>query len=663
MGEVYRARDTRLNRDVALKVLPAPFASDQDRLARFEQEARTLASFSHLNIGAIYGIEESPAETGGTVRALVLELVEGPTLADRIARSALPMADALAIARQIADALEAAHDHGIVHRDLKPANIKVRRDGVVKVLDFGLAKALDRTPAADISGSPTMIASMPGALLGTAAYMAPEQARGDDIDRRVDVWAFGCVLFEMLTGARAFEGRTTSEVLANVLKDEPDWSRLPPDTPPSVGRLLQRCLHKDLGQRWRDIGDARLAIDDAGRDPVVARHATVVAGRTKERLAWGAAIGLVATAVIVAGRSTIRPAPATLVQFEIVTPPAQDPADLPSFEVSPDGRTLVFVAASSDGQPQLWVRPVDSVVSRPIAGTEGALLPFWSADSRSVAFVADGVLRRADLDGGLVRTLVEGVAGAGGTWNVDNLILFPRVPANQLFRMSADGGTVTDATRLESNQAGHLYPHFLPDGRHFLYFVEGTRDVRGVYVEQLDAATLKRLFDADSPAVYASGHVLFARQASLFAQKFDAARLELAGQPFLVAEGVFDAFTTRRYPVLSASADGTVAFRTGTFRADNQFVWFDRTGRTVGTVGDPDSAGALSPAMSPDRKRIALVRREGGNGDVWLLDLQRAVLSRFTNHVADDMFPVWSPDGSRIVFASNRTVRARRLCM
>jgi eukaryotic-like serine/threonine-protein kinase len=643
MGEVYRARDSRLKRDVAIKVLPELFAQDPERLARFQREAELLAALNHPNIAAIYGLED---------RALVLELVEGPTLADRIAGGALPLDEALPIARQIADALDAAHEQGVIHRDLKPANIKVRPDGAVKVLDFGLAKALEPAPGArrkDVSQSPTITTpAMTGAgmVLGTAAYMSPEQARGREADKRSDVWAFGCVLYEMLTGTRVFEAEEVSDTLAAVLRADPDWTKLGPAVPAPIATLLHRCLEKDPKRRLRDIGDARFELD--ARGDAVAPSPAIAAGGRKERFAWAAAVFVLFLAALGLGAWSMRPAPdPNEVRLDIDTPGVSDPLDLASLAVSPDGLHVAFVDAV-DGQPHVWVRSLDSVASRPLPGTAGASLPFWSADSHSVAFYADGSLKRIDLAGGLVRTLAKAGYGFGGAWNREGTILFVQSPGSPILRTSADGAPPTTVTRLDGNQRGHSHPHFLPDGRHFLYFVQGTPEVRGVYVGQLDESS-KRLFDADSAAVYTSGYVLFIRRATLYAQAFDASRLEPIGVPFRVADDV-----SGSQQAGISSADGAVlAFRTGSVSVERQFIWFDRSGKEIGNVGDADGE-KLYPSASPDGTQLAFFKIVNGNVDVWLLETRRNVASRFTDHVAIDLFPVWSRDGSRIAFSSDR---------
>jgi serine/threonine protein kinase len=645
MGEVYRARDTKLGRDVAIKILPRLFTSDPERLARFEREARVLASLNHPHIGAIYGLEDADG-----LPALVLELVDGETLADRIARGPIPLTDALAIARQIADALEAAHERDIVHRDVKPANIKVTPNGVVKVLDFGLAKISDAASGGASSlRATTPAVSTPGVILGTAAYMSPEQAKGKEAGRTSDVWAFGCVLYELLTGRRVFEGVTAGEVLGEVLQTEPDWGALPDESPESIRRLLRRCLQKEPRSRLHDMADVRLEIEDAQIAPTGAESQRLVTVRPRTWPLWTAlaCVTFVAVAIVM---WVIRARPtAPEVRLEVTTPPSSDPVSL---AVSPDGERIVFSAGAEDDS-RLWVRALNSVSTQTLTGTRGARFPFWSPDSRSIGFFADGKLKRIDVDSGAVDVLADASMGRGGTWNQDGVILFTQNTGGSIVRVSASGGSQSPQILGEAQGGFQRFPQFLPDGRHFLYYVIGSPEVRGVYVGTLDGLKGHRVLDADAPAVYtASGLLLFVRQATLLAQGFDPIR-GLSGTPFTMAQGIA-VDPVVNVAALSTSAAGPIVYRTGLGGGQRQLVWFDRSGKTLGKVGDPDNSGSTNPSLSPDGQLLARNRTVNGNNDVWVLELGRGVLSRSTFDAGNDIFPVWSPDGGRIVFASDR---------
>ena len=654
MGQVYRARDTKLHRDVALKILPDAFASDPDRLSRFTREAQTLASLNHPHIAAIYGLEESSG-----LRALVMELVAGEDLSQRIARGPIPIDEALPIARQIAEALEAAHEQGIIHRDLKPANIKIRADGTVKVLDFGLAKAMDPAGAssatAGASQSPTITSpamTEAGMILGTAAYMSPEQARGRPVDKRSDIWSFGCVLYEMLSGRRAFVGDGVTDVLASILAREPDLTGLPAVTPSSIRRLLRRCFKKDPTERLRDIGDARFEIADGlvAVDPGDASIPPIDSTRAhRERVAW---ITLVtALAIALAGSWVLRPAPIASPseqRMDIVTPPSSAPLSL---ALSPDGQTIAYVATLG-GRSRLWVRSLESGVSRAVTGTEEAEHPFWAPDGRSIAFFGDGKLRRVAADGGSVQTLAGGVFGTGGTWNSDDVILFAGL-GTPITRIAATGGPTAPLPRLVQ-QGSDFSPHFLPDGRRFLYYVRGNPEIRGVYLGHLDGSEESvRILDADSGAVYGSpDRLLFVREGTLFAQSFDPDRPEVSGKPLSVAENVAGGSTD---PGVTVSGTGTVAYRAALERPQRQFAWFDWSGKEIAKVGDVATMVLAAPSLSPDGRRVVFYGSSGGNPDVWLLDVRRGAFSAFITDPADDVAPIWSPDGSRIVFSSNRS--------
>jgi serine/threonine protein kinase len=645
MGMVYRARDTTLNRDVAVKVLAEPFTGDADRLARFYREAQLLASLNHPHIAAIYGVEQY--EDG---QALVLELVDGPTLADRCGRGPLPIPEAIAIARQITEALEAAHEKGIVHRDLKPANIAIGPDGRVKVLDFGLAKLAEptrvSTASAEITGA-VAAGSSPGVIVGTAAYMPPEQVRGEGADRSCDVWAFGCVLFETLTGRPAFAGATFSDIIGEVLKSEPDWSALPAETPGTIRRLLRRCLQKDRQRRLRDIADARLELDDP--DDRHQRFESPAGSRRTERALWLMALVVVAGVAAWSARLVPRDRPVQPLRLEISTPPSTDPISL---AVSPDGRRVAFSADDSETS-RLWLRALDDPAPKSLAGTNGGYSPFWSPDNRSLGFFADGRLKRIDIESGSVQTLADATAGRGGAWLDDGTILFAP-QAGPVYRIPATGGSRTQVTR-EQPTRNARFPQMLPDGRHFVYYSIGTPQTRGVYIGDLGGTPGRRVVDADGAAVFtASGHLMFVRQRTLFSQRFDVDRLELVGDPVSVASEIAVDVNVGSV-ALSASRAGTLVYRTGLAHAERQLAWVDRSGAERARLGEPDDTSTWGPALSPDGRTVAITKTANGNQDIWLLDLSRQVLRRFTSHDAADLNAVWSPDGRRVAFTSTRS--------
>ena len=664
MGAVYRARDSKLNRDVAIKVLLASVADDADRLARFGREAQVLASLNHPNIAAIYGVEEG---------ALVMELVEGPTLADRLATGALPLDEALAIARQIAEALLAAHEAGIVHRDLKPANIKVRDDGTVKVLDFGLAKALDQGSGIGDRGSggaansPTITTpamTQAGMILGTAAYMAPEQARGRAVDRRADIWAFGVVLFEMLTGRRAFEGDDISITLAAVLKDEVAWKALPADLPTPLRRLLRRCLEKDPRRRLSSIGDARLEMDDVNTTPVeealasasASAPATVIAAPApRSSTPW--IVAALATVVAVAAvvlwapwRSEIDPPKAS---FEVRTETGGGVGPLLMLALSPDGRQLV-ARVTEQGVSKLWLRPIERVNGTTLPGTDGGTYPFWSADGRHVGFFADGKLKKVDTLGASPQTVADAAAGRGGTWNGDGVILFAPETNGGLVRVAASGGPQVPVTELDRSrgETSHRLPRFLPDGIHFLYLIQATQgENTGIYLGSLASKDKKFLVTAATGPEFASPNLLlFLRESTLMAQRLDLATMELSGDAFQVAGGV-DWDLSNGISGMTVSQNGVLAYRGGGGGGARHLTWIDRTGKVEGIVGQPRLHE--NPRLSPDGTRLAAFRPDGG-GDIWIDDLARGSSTRFTFDAAADNVPVWSPDGKRIAFVSNR---------
>ena len=668
MGEVYRATDTKLKRQVAIKILPSSFAANPDRLARFQREAEVLASLNHPNIAAIYGLEDADG-----VKALVMELVEGSTLAERIAQGPIPVNEALAMARQMAEALETAHELGIVHRDLKPANIKVRPDGTVKVLDFGLAKAMDTAgstgSAPGAPGHPSALSMSPtitspalltgaGIILGTASYMSPEQARGKVVDKRADVWAFGCVLYEMLTGRRAFAGDDVTDVLARVLERDVDLSAVPAAVPPAVHRLLRRCLVKDARQRLSGIDAARLEIDDAlSARPEIARAAPTGSRPWWERAAWAAAVvGAAAVAGGAAYYSRPVPAPPPEVHFEI---PVTQMRFLSDIAISPDGRRIAFAAATPSGRDGIWVRELDAPTARLLAGTENtvpqSMSPAWSPDSRYLVFAADGNLKKVDVTGAPPQTLTAlGGQIGGATWNRNNVIIFASND-HGLRRVSASGGEVSEVSERDASleEIFHDNPVFLPDGRHFLYLAwsNAKPENRAIFIGSLDSKSRTRLMTAESNATYSQGRLLFLRGDTLVAQPFDHEGRQFSGDA--VALGVRVAKVAQEIGAFSVSDTGTLIYREpGTGAPTRQFLWMDRGGKTV-KAADAEFPMAPGMKLSPSGKQIAFI--EGIPPDIFLYDLDRHVKTRLTTNPAVDHSPVWSPDGSRVVFDSHRT--------
>jgi eukaryotic-like serine/threonine-protein kinase len=657
MGEVYRARDTRLGRDVAIKILPDEFSRDPDRLARFQREAEVLASLNHPNIAAIHSLEEVQ-----DARFLVLELVEGETLAERISRGRLPVDEALHIAKGICEALEAAHEKGIVHRDLKPANVKITPEGNVKVLDFGLAKAYEPQPGNHaLSNSPTMgsmvAATSVGVILGTAAYMSPEQAKGRSVDRRSDIFAFAAVLYEMLLGRPAFEGEDLTEILGRVVTADPDWSRLPANTPAVIHKLLRRGLKKDPRQRLGDIRDARLDIEEALMEPATTTTPVTRAVR-HPRLAWiiAAAAMLIATGLAIpAMRHVSEPTPAEM-RVDINTPPAGASAYATYLALSPDGSRIAFVA-DAGGTTKLWLRALNRTEAQPMEGTDGAALPFWSPDGRSIGFFNFQLakLYRIDVGGGPPTVLADAPRGSGGAWSPDGTILFSPAANTPLWRVAASGGEAVPLTKLDPpRQTSHRFPTFLQDGRHFLFYATGSADESGIYLASLDGTEAKRVSPADTAAAYIPPDwVLFVRQTSLVARRLDLARGELLGDTATLANLVaFDRGLAQG--LFSVSGTGRIAYRSTVGVTQKQLTWFDRTGKALGVAGEPDSNSVGYPQLSADGRRLAITRAVQNNGDIWLLDLARSGLSRLTFDEALDSYALWSPDATHIVFSSQR---------
>jgi Tol biopolymer transport system component len=661
MGEVYRARDTKLNRDVAIKVLLPAVANDPDRLARFSREAQVLASLNHPNIAAIYGIEESNGVT-----ALVMELVEGEDLSQRIARGAIPIDEALPIARQIAEALEAAHELGIIHRDLKPANVKVRPDGTVKVLDFGLAKAIDPTAGSSASAmnSPTlsMHGTQAGIILGTAAYMAPEQAKGKAVDKRADVWAFGVVLFEMLTGTQAFPGDDISDTLATLLKFEPDWSRLPADVPPSIRRLLKRCLMKDPKSRLRECGSAIVDIDDAvrGDDSVIAAPPDRQRSSVTQRwLLPAALVALFAMAGVTAWSLRARQTEATPQPTRRFTITVPDPYMLPPgtgtlVSLTPDGRTLVYRAAQTGGS-QLFRRSIDQFDATPIAGTENSREPlFFSPDGQWLGFHGGESIKKVALAGGPAQVLAKQTANMrGASWDADGTIIFGGdVDGGPLLKMTAAGGDRTPLFKSGGAQRA-WYPQRLPGGKVLFTLSMNVPDQGNLHLLDLASGEYRDVMpNAVAGRVLPSGHLIFLRSATLWAVPFDTDRLEPVGTPVPVVEGVrVEGGGAVQFAV---SDEGTLAYVPGTAQSGIQrtLAFVSQEGRLEAIPVPPRDYEDV--ALSPDQTRIAVVIGSASNADIWVADVARGSLTRVTNEAGYDRNPLWSRDGTSIVFTSVR---------
>jgi eukaryotic-like serine/threonine-protein kinase len=652
MGDVYRARDTRLGRDVAVKVLPRLFSADPERLARFEREARLLASLNHPHVAAIYGFEE----TAG-VHALVLELVEGPTLAERLQRGPLPIAEAVRIARQVADALEAAHERGVVHRDLKPQNIKVKPDGTVKVLDFGLAKAaMAAANDADVSSASTapIDGTREGTLLGTTSYMSPEQARGHAVDRRTDIWAFGCVLYEMLTGRRVFAGETISDTLAAVLKQEPDWQALPTDTPPGIRSLLRRSLKKDAVDRLHDIADARIEIQEAIAEPAEMTPTGPprrAAARWMHIIPWVVAAGSVAAALLVVqqGSRGVGSPAASVTRLDLDLPAGVELVTVypPAVVLSPDGTRVAFVGAFR-GLRQLYTRRLDQFETVPIRGTENANAVFMSPDGRSLGLItADLSLKRVSLADGLVTTVEHDAEfSAGAAWGADDRITFVR--AGALWQVPASGSPAKQLTTLDSGKREllHAWPSVIAQGR-ILLFVSITGSNRGAsHIEALSLATGQRRVIVESgtfPLYAPSGHLVFFRDGALLGVPFDVDRLEMTGPIVRVLENLAVG-TTMDAPFAALSNAGSLAYApsdAGTTR----LVWVSHQG-----VEQPitDTARRYQyPRLASDGRRTVVAAA----GDLWIQDIARATFTRLTSEqTVGNAFPVWTPDGTRVLF-------------
>jgi serine/threonine protein kinase/Tol biopolymer transport system component len=653
MGEVYRARDEKLNRDVAIKVLPAALSQDGDRLRRFEQEAQAAGALNHPNILAVYDVG-----THDGAPYVVSELLEGYSLKERLGDGPLAQRKTIDYAVQVAHGLAAAHEKGIVHRDLKPDNLFVTKDDRIKILDFGLAKLVERVSegAAQTDIATRKVQTDPGTVMGTVGYMSPEQVRGRAVDHRSDIFSFGAVLYEMLCGRRAFHGDSAVETLNAILKEEPpELTKTNPNIAPALERVIWHCLEKSPERRFQSATDVAFALESlTGVSSSGSTQATVIAApsRTKnrERLLWIAVTALLFfTALAFAYFSRSQPT-THAVRLAFATP---EKATLPGeITVSPDGLRVAFTANNAEGKRLLWVRSLDSLNAQPLPGTEGAKTPFWSPDSRFIGFFAGGKLNKIDASGGRPQTLCD-APEPGGAWNRDGVIIFSGGVSNGFFRISASGGSPTPATKLGPKEEAHRWPYFLPDGRHFVFLGDAQRtEDHHLRVGSLDSPDSQILLNAVSRVAYAAGYLLFVRQGTLVAQPFDANNLKLSGEPVTIAEHVADLGNDHEFD-FSVSDNGVLAYQIG--NPNSQLTWFDRTGKEIGTVGEP--ANYVHVALSPDERRAAveLLDADGRNGDVWLFDLSRGTPSRLTFDPQWDSSPLWSPDGTRILFCSNRS--------
>jgi Tol biopolymer transport system component len=674
MGEVYRARDTKLGRDVAIKVLPAAFSADVDRLRRFEQEAQAAGALNHPNVLVIYHID-----THDGAPYIVSELLEGETLRERMSGKSLPQRKAIDYALQTAHGLAAAHEKGIVHRDLKPDNLFVTKDGRVKILDFGLAKL---TGAGDGTQSQTEVPTRridtdPGVVMGTLGYMSPEQLRGRVADHRSDIFSFGAILYEMLSGKRAFHGESTADTMSAVLReDPPDLSSTNKTIAPALERVVNHCLEKNPEERFHSASDLAFAIEalSGTQGSGATTISTVAASEASrlglsrklfDRLGWIAAALFLVSTVALAALYFRRAEPrAETMRFSLPVPEKATFGD--EHALAPDGSRVVFVATGGDGRVRsLWVRALDTAVPRQLPGTEEASFPFWSPDSRFIGFFAGNKLKKIDASGGPAQTLAEASSEArGGAWGPDGTIIFTPGFTSPLYKVSASGGATELVTQLDGSrrQTSHRWPSFLPDGRRFLYFSRSNeKEAEGIYVGSLDSKESKFLLNTTLLAAYApdtpggaTGHLLFIRDKMLVAQPFDAARVQLSGEPVMVAEGVLTfpgEGGPSAYAAFSVSANGYLTYLTGK-ESLTQMGWFDRAGTSLTTIGAPDDSH--EPALSPDGKRIMIGRRDNQSQDIWMLDAARGTTTRFTFDPGADVCPLWSRDGSRIIFSSTR---------
>ena len=667
MGEVYRARDTRLGRDVAVKVLPEHLSSNPDLRARFEREARTVSSLNHPHICTLHDIGRAPGGAGsGDIDFLVMELVEGETLADRLAKGPLPTPEVLRIGIDIADALDRAHRAGIVHRDLKPGNIMLAKSGA-KLMDFGLARAAEIVQeAGSLAQSPTMTRALTaeGAIVGTFQYMAPEQLDGGESDARADIWALGATLYEMVTGTKAFAGRSQAGLIASILKEEPrplaqgPGEPSSPGTPPSaLDQVIRACLTKDPEERIQTAHDVKLQLQwiAAGGSqsgvaaPVAARR------RSREKLAWAVAgVALAAVAALAALVVMRRPEPPRVMRFEVDAPDGVTSIGWP--RMSPDGRLLAFLASDSSGVARIWVRPLDALEAHPLSGTEGAGRPFWSPDSRFLAYISQGKLRKAPVAGGPPVTLADTPGGSDGTWGVRGVILFDGGLTDSIHGVPEGGGEVRHYTHLDakSGDVSHGWPYFLPDGQHFLFLASRAGQTGGnIMLGKVGSNAVSSVGAADGRVEYAPpGYLVFPREGSLMAQPFDLRSLKTTGDAVPVGENLSMGNAAGQF---SVSMAGMLAYRSERGLDLSQLMWFDRNGRALGDAGAPGAYRDI--ALSPDGSRVvmSIFDPQRGSEDLWVRQIARGVTSRLTFDPGDEILPVWSPDGERVAYAADRT--------
>jgi Tol biopolymer transport system component len=650
MGDVYRARDTRLDRTVAIKVLADDVSGDSDLQQRFEREARAVAALNHPHICVLHDVGHQDG-----VGYLVMEYLEGKSLSETLKDGPLPIDQVFRFAIEVAQALGKAHDGGITHRDLKPANIMLSKSGA-KLLDFGLAKLQEAKEHSEHTLTLASAKTTQGMILGTFHYMSPEQLRGEETDHRTDVFSFGALLYEMVTGRRAFPGNDQATIVAATLTATPEPMKvLQPNVPAALDRLVQQCLAKNREDRWQSMRDVELElrwIEHAAPEVIAAAAAPKrsLLPWTLAAVATVIAIGLAVTAYPSADRTAAVAEPFAA-RFELATPVTKDPA---SFAVSADGQQLVF-AAYDDEVPRLWLRKLDEFAAQPLGGTDNGTDPFWAPDGQSIGFFADGKVKRIDLRGGSPQVIADAPTGRGGSWGPDGTIIFTPGPAGPLMAVSATGGAVKPITNVpkEQRSRSHRWPHFLPDGRRFLYLATfGESDTQGVYVGSLDGGEPVRLLsDSFSPASYADGFLILVRQSKLVARPFDLASGKV-GEPIDISQTIaFEQNLLR--PAFSVSATGVLAYRTS-LAEPRQLRWVDRTGVVQGLVGSPDPGALAAPNLSPEGRRVLVFRTQTNNSDIWMIPTGAGVPSRFTFHGSADVAPIWSADGQRVFFGSAR---------